>query len=98
MTLPIARTEPSCFFHVGGCRKAGGAKMAVGDGAASCEPKAPFVSSGPTRFHRTQTMRSAIIILFTLVAVQFLYDAITFRDAFHGEIAWRIITHSPTGR
>jgi hypothetical protein len=29
---------------VGGCRKAGGAKNAVGDGAASSELKAPFKS------------------------------------------------------
>lgn len=53
MTLPITRTEPLCFCHVDGCQGgavarvvAGGAKMAVGDGAASCELKAPCVSSG----------------------------------------------------
>lgn len=52
MTLPIARAEPLCFSHVDGCQKArpcrallaGGAKMGVGDGAASCELKAPEVS------------------------------------------------------
>jgi hypothetical protein len=38
--FPIGRTEPPCFCHVGGCT--GGAKMAVGDGAASSELKAPF--------------------------------------------------------
>lgn len=50
--LPIARTEPLCFCHVDGCSQpgaqmhgdqetgAGGAKMAVGDEAASCELKA----------------------------------------------------------
>jgi hypothetical protein len=53
MTLPIARTAPLCFCHVDGIpegcgpHRIGGAKMAVGDGAASCELKAPFVSSGP---------------------------------------------------
>jgi hypothetical protein len=58
MMLPIARTEPLCFCHVDGCQRwpigrvvAGSAKMAVGDGAASCEPKAPFASSGPTIPH-----------------------------------------------
>lgn len=43
-TFPIGRTEPPCFCVVGGCRKAGGAKNAVGDGAASSELKAPFKS------------------------------------------------------
>ena len=52
MTLPIARTAPLCFSHVDGSRgragmassPRGGAKMGVGDGAASCELKAPFAS------------------------------------------------------
>jgi len=44
--LPTALTEPLCFCHVDGCFQigAGGANMAVGDGAAWCRPKAPFVS------------------------------------------------------
>ena len=48
MMLPTALTEPLCFCHVGGCFQigAGGAKMAVGDGAAWCRLKAPFASSG----------------------------------------------------
>jgi hypothetical protein len=56
MTLPIARTEPSCFSDVDGfpmpqrgahaAQGDGSAKIGVGDGAASCELKAPIVSSG----------------------------------------------------
>lgn len=55
MLLPIARTEPLCFSDVDGLRSCAGmaggshgsAKIGVGDGAASCELKAPFVASGP---------------------------------------------------
>lgn len=73
MALPIARTEPLCFSHVGGCSipasnaspssegrpypkgwaagiEIGGAKMGVGDRAASCELKALIVPSGPHSF------------------------------------------------
>jgi hypothetical protein len=52
--LPNALTEPSCFCDVDGCswrqnsrpgREIGGAKIAVGDGAAWCVLKAPFAVS-----------------------------------------------------
>lgn len=48
--LPIAPTEPLCFCHVDGWPRPGGANMAVGDGAAWCELKAPFASSGTALF------------------------------------------------
>lgn len=54
VTIPIARTEPSCFSDVDGfpmsqrgahaAQGDGSAKIGVGDGAASCELKAPFAS------------------------------------------------------
>jgi hypothetical protein len=51
MTLPIEPTEPLCFCDVDGCFQigAGGANIAVGDGAAWFKLKAPFVSSGDLR-------------------------------------------------
>ena len=54
MTIPIARTEPSCFSDVDGfpmsqrgahaAQGDGSAKIGVGDEAASCELKASFAS------------------------------------------------------
>lgn len=54
MLLPNIRTKPSCFCHVDGFlprtnprdTQDGGAKMAVGDGAASYVLKAPFAAPG----------------------------------------------------
>ena len=49
MPFPITRTEPPCFCDVGGSdastnQSAGGANIAVGDAAASCELLAAFAA------------------------------------------------------
>jgi hypothetical protein len=60
-SLPIARTEPPCFCNVGGFIAGrdfplsrgsddGGANIAVGDAAASCELMAAFAARTPEQF------------------------------------------------
>lgn len=66
--LPIARVEPSCFCGVDGCEcttwyinvhSIGGANIAVGDEAASCELKASYAElrRGPAEMTRPGLFR-----------------------------------------